>query len=228
MAEETILHQVEPWGYYLLPRPHPDSPGYAGLVVAIRDQPTGLHFDPETMEIRLLDGDGVVRRTLLTLDTPFSGSRRVCPGRVTLHDRVDKRIELFTFGGSLEAVAVPGETVYLLRSPAPILELNPGVESFSDQLASETEVTLAKIQARWGRNDDGYARRLAQIEAGRFYVASVQSILTRYERAPALKRSFHRFYAELMREKKWWEETVDPSGQPLTLEALLVPDERES
>ncbi|MFQ5814516.1 MAG: hypothetical protein ACE5I2_15160 [Anaerolineae bacterium] len=40
-----------------------------------------------------------------------------------IRDRVDKVVGFFTYGGWLESISVPGETVYSLRSPAPILEL---------------------------------------------------------------------------------------------------------
>jgi hypothetical protein len=40
---------MENQGYYLLPKFHPHSPGYTGLLVAIRERPTGMHFDPESI-----------------------------------------------------------------------------------------------------------------------------------------------------------------------------------
>jgi hypothetical protein len=37
MGEQSLLGLMKDWGYYLLPRSHPDSPGYSGLLVAIRE-----------------------------------------------------------------------------------------------------------------------------------------------------------------------------------------------
>jgi hypothetical protein len=51
--------------------------------------------------------------------------------------------------------------VYTLRSPAPILELTEPEDSVPAQLASETEAMMGQVQARWGSNDAGFARRLA-------------------------------------------------------------------
>ena len=109
MAEQSILHSMENWGYYVLPKLRPNGPGSTGLLVAIRDIPTKHHFDPESIDLRLFNADNLADRVILKLQPPFSGSRRVCPGRVVLHDRLDKRAHFFTFGGSLEVTTTPGE-----------------------------------------------------------------------------------------------------------------------
>jgi hypothetical protein len=36
MSEQSVLELMKNWGYYQLAKPHPDSPGYSGLLVAIR------------------------------------------------------------------------------------------------------------------------------------------------------------------------------------------------
>ena len=228
MEEQSILHLMENWGYYLLPQSHPDSPGYTGLLVAMRKQPTEKHFDPQTMRLRLRDKYDQARWTTLGLhspvELPIKASIHACPGEVILRDRTDKRADFFVFGGSLEAVSVPGETVYSLRSPAPILRLSDDPESVPDQLASETGALIGEVQVKWGSNEEGFARRLAQVDPLQFYVATLQSILARYERDHhALQKAFHEFYLALRSEKghliergKW------PTTLP-TLEELLAP-----
>jgi hypothetical protein len=47
--ESSLLRQVAGWGYYLLPRSHPHSPGHPGLLIAIRQKPTEKHFDPQSI-----------------------------------------------------------------------------------------------------------------------------------------------------------------------------------
>jgi len=48
----------------------------------------------------------------LSLLSPEPDSDRVCPGRVIVRDRFDKRVEFFTFGGSLEVIPAPDAQVY--------------------------------------------------------------------------------------------------------------------
>jgi hypothetical protein len=98
MNATSVLDEMEDWGYYLLPRAHLHSPGHTGLRIAIRGTPTKLHFDPELVRLRLRDKTGSADWTTLELGSPDQGTRRVCPGRVTVRDRLDKRVHFFTFG----------------------------------------------------------------------------------------------------------------------------------
>lgn len=101
MDQQSPLELMQNWGYYLLPKSHRDSPGYAGLLVAIRQQPTGEHFDPRRLHLRLRDVKGIVEWRTLDWLTPLEASAHACPGRLILRDRFDKSVEFFTFGGSL-------------------------------------------------------------------------------------------------------------------------------
>ncbi len=230
MEEQSILHLMEDWGYYLLPKSHPQSPGYTGLLVTIRKEPTGKHFDPQSMRlwIRLLrDEQEEIRQAKLWIDSPtalpIKGSIHVCPGWVVLRDRHDRRASFFVFGGSLEAVSVPSETIYSLHSPAPILEITENLESVPDLLASETEALLGELQVKWGLGEEGFVRRLAQVDPLQFYLATLNSILARYEHDHTLQEASHEFYLALGNEKRWLVEKGQwpPSSR---LEELVAPD----
>lgn len=222
MDESSVLRQVANWGYYLLPRLHPHSPGHPGLLIAIRQTPTEKHFDPETVQLHLCASDGGSEVVTLTLTSSLPGSSRVCPGMVTLHDRVDKRAGFFIFGGSLEASFNPGETVYALRSAAPILPVTES-QSISGQLACETQALLAGLQSRWGAYDKAFEQRLAQVDPVELYQASLHAILQRYEKAPALRQSFPGFYTALSHEKQWLAQAQQWPARPVGLDELLAP-----
>jgi hypothetical protein len=225
MGEQSVLELVKDWGYYPLPQSHPDSPGYSGLLVAIREQPTGKHFDPETLHLRLRDEHGLARWRTLSWLTPLeAGTSHACPGLVTLRDRSGKRVDFFVFGGTLEPVSGPGEMVYVLRSPAPVLELTAHDETVADQLASETESLMGEMEEGWGLDEQGYERRLAAAEPLQFYLGAVQAILLHYERAQVLEEAYHQLYDWLRREKEWLIEQDRWPAQPHTLEHLLAPD----
>ena len=203
MDEQTLFEQIKELGYYLPPKSHSSSPGHPGLLVAIRATPTRMHFDPEGIHLALSSADGASESANLSLHSPFQDSRRVCPGQVAIHDRVDRRIHFFVFGGLLEAVFRPNETIYSFTSAAPILEITHHPESMSNQLAIETEAMLGGMKALWGLDDKGFTQRLNQIEPLELYRSSLHTILQRYERAPALRQSFREFYVALVQERNW-------------------------
>lgn len=224
MNEQSIFHRMEQWGFFLLPKSHPKSPGYTGLLVAIRKEPTEMHFDPASLHVRLSQKELAVWNTL-GLRPASKKSVPVCPGRVILLDHKGKETEFFTFGGSLEALAVPGETVYSLRSPAPILTVTSALESAADQFTFETEDMLARYAAQWGLNQEGFDRRLARVDAAEFYFASLQAILLRLEQSRTLREVYHHLYCVLIKEKKWLEDTNQWPFMLISLDELCAADE---
>jgi hypothetical protein len=203
MDEQTIFNIMTAEGYHLLDRLHAHSPGYAGLLVAIRNTPTRQHFDPEAIELCLSEPNQKVRPVKLTLTLSFTGVRQVYPGKIILHDRIDKRVYFFVYGGTLEAASRNGATIYVLRSPAPILVMSNGLASVPEQLASKTEAFLAEMHARWGQNDQGFIQYLTQADPLWLYAAIIRSILNTYQQKPSLRESYHALYETLLSEKEW-------------------------
>jgi hypothetical protein len=224
MEEQSIIELIENWGYYLLPKRHPRCPGYTGLLVAIRKEPSGKHFDPHRLYLHLFDDECIARWTITDWLTPLKDSGHVCPGRVILRDRSGKSVEFFTFGASLETASGPDEMVYSFRSPAPILALDTSLEIVPDHLASETEALMAKMRARWGLDEKGFNQRLAEIDPLQFYLAALQSILLHYEQARSLEEAFREFYQALHEEKEWFMARDLWPVNPPVLEDLLAPD----
>jgi len=205
LDEQSLREIGKKWGYYLLPEQHYGSPGHSGLLISIPNKPTGKHFDPERLYLCLRSETGIARqRALSRLALPLT-SEHVCPGKLTLHDRFDKRIEFFTFGGSLEPLSGETEELILLhRSPAPILELTEQQETVPDQLAAETEALIGQIRAKWGRDDEGLDRRLAEVDPLQFYQATMQSLLRLWHERPDAREKVHQQCCEtLLREKEW-------------------------
>ena len=67
---QALAKLIKGRGFSLLPPPHPGSPGYSGLLVAIRKQPTGERFDPERLILPLRDNGGVDWWRKLSLLSP--------------------------------------------------------------------------------------------------------------------------------------------------------------
>lgn len=201
--ESTNLTQLENLGYALLPKSHKESPGYSGLLVAIRQVPTNSHYDPESIDVWIRDRNNLASQVNFTLHSSCIESVHVCPGIVILTDRRNKRVDFFTFGGHLKTVTEPDKRIYHLHSPAPILGIFNDLDSFSDQLAFEIEGLLAQLHALWARNDEGYARKMAKVDPTQFYLASLQEIIERYEHNRDLRGSWPDFYSKLLAEKDW-------------------------
>ena len=221
MDEQTIFRMVNTEGYHLLERLHPHCPGYSGLLVAIRKTPTKQHFDPESIGLCLSESHQKVGMVKLVLASPFSGVQQICPGRITLHDRIDKRAYFFVYGGTLEAISRDETTVYSFQSSAPILAISAGLEGVPEQLASETEAILAKMHAKWGLNDQGFMQHLVQIDPLVLYSATIRFIHNTYQKNPALRRSYHALYETLFGEKEWLIEMGKWPTTPPGLEDLL-------
>jgi hypothetical protein len=173
MDEQLHLEAVRDLGYQLLPQTHRHSPGGSGLLVAIRKEPTGKHYDPKTMHLHLRDVHGMAKQRSLSLLSPGPDSDRVCPGHVILSDRLDKRVEFFTFGGSLEVIPAADARVYVLHSPAPVLAMVAEEETAADLLAAETDALLAQVEVRWGHDERGFNQRLAEVEPLPFYMGTL-------------------------------------------------------
>jgi hypothetical protein len=133
-------------------------------------------------------------------------------------------VQFFTFGASLEAAHITGETVCSLRSRAPVLRITGPQYTVPDQLAFETEVMLAELKARWIPNEEGFTRRLAKVEPFELYTASLQSILVRYRQSQPLREMFHDLYGALVEEKGRLIKTAQWPATPRTMEDLLQPD----
>ena len=223
---EDILQRMEDWGYLPLHKPHPHSPGYRQLLVALRRKPTEKHFDPEEIRLWLRDEYGSAQQTALALDPllkPSPELKRVCPGPITLHDRKEKRVDFFTFGGTLNVIFGSGEVVCSFRSPAPIIRVAAPPEDGPSRMAVEAEALIGEIHARWGVEDEEYLRRLAEVDPFQLYLAAVNSMLARFEAHPTLQEGDPELHLLLHAEKDWLTETGQWPEDPPTLESLLAP-----
>jgi hypothetical protein len=223
MGKLKMEERIASLGYFLLPSTTANSPGYPGLLVAIRAEPTGEHYDPEVLHVHLRTTDGLARWCDLARQPLLHAPEQVVLGRLSLRDRVDKRVDFFTFGGCLDITTTAKETIYTLTSPAPILELTGRRDEISDQLTTEVEALMAGYLARWGRNNDGLVRCLVQQEPLVLYVACLKSLYRQYQQVSLFRQEYPQFYTMLRSEReRLANENAWTHIQP-DLEALLRP-----
>jgi hypothetical protein len=220
--EASVLRRMEHWGYYLLPKSHPASPGYGGLQVAIREEPTREHFDPQTIDLQVVSYDGAPTRSRLQRTTEI-GRRHVPLTRIILKERSgEKEAKFFTFGGVLEAVHGRHETVFTLQTAAPVLDMTRPVLTIAEELAVETERLIGTLQAEWGRDDEGFGRRVARIGPAELYKATIHSLIEECRAAEAHHCS-EAFATMLREEQRWLQQHEEGPVIPRTLEQLLAP-----
>jgi hypothetical protein len=224
LDSQSLLELMKDQGIYCFrPLPH-HSLGYPGLAIAMRPSPTGEHFDPDTVRLRLRNRAGIAAWTTLSWSSVSVASEAVCLGRAILSDRSKGCIEFYTFGGSLELIRGPDEVVVALRSPAPILELDPAEETVADQLACETEALLGKAEVAWGQDEQGFNQRLAEMDPVQLYIAALCSILHQYSFCGSLRETYRECSEALLREKhRLRAEGLWPANPPL-LGDLLAPN----
>jgi hypothetical protein len=214
MIDSSLLQLIENWGYYLLPKDHASAPGYPGLLVALREQPTEMHFDPEYIELRFSDQEDS-KWTALRLGTPIHGIRRVMAGRILVSDRLEKGVPFFSFGATLTASYGACEVIYAIRSPAPILQIDENNATAANQLSVEAQVLMGRWQAQHGRKE-GISHLMDGLDACTFYQICLQRLMKRYARQPGMRGASHRTYVTLQEECEW----LKMSGQWQTVDTL--------
>jgi hypothetical protein len=227
MVQPTSVQQAKQWGYAVLSRHHPGSPGWAGLLAALCRMPAGAFFAPETVDLWIRDESGMARVTRLAYTRRPRGASHVCPGRVVLHDRADERVYYFTFGGSLAVAAEGDPLVYMLESAAPILRLGDAADPIAGQVAIEAEAMLARTRARWGRDDAGFLRRLAHLEPPHLYAGTLKAMMSYLEQAPVLQSQAPALHGLIYRERRWLQKKGQWPAVEVSLEQMLAPGGKE-
>jgi hypothetical protein len=162
----------------------PDRPGPAYLLVAIRDEPTLAHYDPELVEYWVaIDRRGEVetlrRRTRLPIERPFSW------GLIRIVDRLGVSNEYVSFGGHLSADEIDGMTVAILTSPAPMLRRGGHSQGW--------DVGAATVAAFYGRLllavdfSPGFEALAAAAAPLDLYAVFIIETDRRYRRSPTLR-----------------------------------------
>lgn len=201
MLDEAMLNKLETVGYHTPPPPHKSAPGHTGLMVLLHQQPIETDFDPQSIHLKVHNWDGTVHWTTFEIDTAFPSERSICPGKAIVSSRSGDEVSFFVFGGKLEGMLMAGKTLYSVQSSAPILSLTHQIHDVDTQLAVEAEALLAQVQAELGWPDQPYWHRLIEIDPFQLYIASINTILNRYELSAALRQAEHHYYEALKEEK---------------------------
>lgn len=219
-----IAHMAN-WRFDLLDPPHANSPGGRLLLVAMRRRPTAAHYDPESLTLPLADERGAFGPATLRRETRVTRPARVCPGHILVNDRFRKRLDFYSFGGTLTVLSVPESppfTLFMVQSPAPVLALNSLLNHrLEDQLVHSTEALYARLRARHAAKRLDMPSLLAQIAPLTLYAACIESMWRMYHRSPTLPTVFGDFYRLLGSERQWLTNMDGAAPPRATLETLV-------
>lgn len=174
-----------------------ESPAY--LLVALRDEPTLCHFDPERVEYWLESNergqiDTFSRATPLPTDHSFSW------GAIRIIDRLDVTNEYLTFGGRLSAAPLDGFTVGVFASPAPILR-GVGHSQTEDPAAPSVTAFFARLRAAAG-DTLMLEQRILRASPQARYAAYLADACETYRVSPMLRLTYPAMWQSLTRQER--------------------------
>ncbi len=160
-------------GYYLHPAARDGEPGYPRLDVNIFAAPTHRHYDTRRLHLPVARF-GSLRQ--MDIRHPWHPANyRVCAGRITLYDFVDKPVTFFSFGGNAVVEVLSDHTHCAIASDAPILHLIEE-EDPATLLGEEFEALLARRRGAWAGRQDEYELRLTRVEPVALYLACLGAL----------------------------------------------------
>lgn len=177
------LQDIHQWGY-VYDRPCPVAGvGYRRLVVAIRNQPTHRHYDPEQIDVPDREGDGRHQRISLH----GAGVRAFGLGKIRLYDRFEKRKDFWAFGGTVTTMPLKDGTAYIFESDAPFLPIDQLHPDLNYHLAVELKALFGRVKADVHRQGLSFNQWSKSREPRAFYLASLASIDTALGQLPKLE-----------------------------------------
>lgn len=163
-------------GYIFYPSEIPHYPGHPRLDVILTTSPTERHFDPVKIQFSAISSSNRLEHLTIHHPWPLRRDYRICAGRIFITDRINKKVEAFTFGGELQILSDKDHTVCALISPAPILDLCT-THNLPMWLTAEVEILLAQQKAHWQpHHPDSFDAHLAQLDPLLLYYSCLQAL----------------------------------------------------
>ncbi len=152
------------------------------LDIYISSIPTEQHFDVLRARFFVKHLKGEIER--LTIAHPWNDEKtaRVCAGVVEMEDRKGKKEEAFSFGGQLKIESQDLQTVCILVSPAPILEIS-GASPMNGLFIDELEILFAECRAAYPNHLE-YETQLVKTNPFELYLACLNELIQKFERFP--------------------------------------------
>lgn len=169
-------------GYRFWPKRYPQSAGHPRLDINISSAPSEMHFDPKVVQLSIFTSiDRIHSHRIEHLKIfhpwPYRSSYHVAPGMLIISDRKDKKVEAFTFGGTLQIDSSDKYTKCMIQSKAPIIEINIASTTVM-KMVEEVEIILAKRRIIWVQDVEEFEARLEKIPSLVLYSACLVELQT--------------------------------------------------
>ena len=185
-------------GFELRDGSMPGSTPGPRLLVALRDEPTLAHFDPEEATYWAVH-EGRGRLTLLNRQTPVPIARPFSWGRIQVTDRIPVSNQFLGFGGTVLAGSRDDHsTILAFASRAPIVRWaghSQGVDPLADEIGSFFARLMVPIDFQ-----PGAEARIAATDAEALYAAFIEHAAARLHRGGRLRETFPDLAAQVDRE----------------------------
>ena len=195
---EAARH-VDRLGFLLVNGTAPHEPGGANLVVALRERPTLVHFDPERVE-HWVAAAGRGRPTEITRKAPVPLEHPFSWGSIRVVDRLEVFNSFLTFGGTIRTAAPdPATTLVVFSSYAPIVR-STGHSQGIDLSTGEIGAFFARMKVPIDYTP-GVEARIAADPPMTVYAAFQASVGARLQASDELRSSHPAFSAWCHRER---------------------------
>ncbi|NOQ40202.1 MAG: hypothetical protein GQ562_07760 [Anaerolineales bacterium] len=152
------------------------------LDIFISSIPSEHHCDVLRAHFVVRTPEGTMDRFKVTQPWNHEKTARVCAGVVIMEDRKGKKEEAFTFGGQLRIESQDLQTVCILVSPAPILEIS-GATPLNELFIDELEILLAEHRAAYPNHHE-YETQLSKTDPFELYLACLKELIRKFEQFP--------------------------------------------
>jgi len=149
------------------------------LDIYITAKPTEQHFDVLRTVFLAKTQSGEIVKLKVTHPWNHEKINKICAGFVVMEDRKGKKEEAFTFGGQLTIDRFDNQTVCVLMSPAPILEIS-GVTTIHKLFIDEVEILLARMSAKFV-DYHNYEKHLINADPLTLYLSCLETLLEKFE-----------------------------------------------
>jgi hypothetical protein len=174
------IEEIIPKIGYLYHYPNLDHPtGKFRLDIYITAEPTEKHFDVLRALFHVKKQSGEIGKLKVTHPGDYEKTNKILAGIVEMEDRKGKKEEAFSFGGQLTIDSNDLQTVCILMSPAPILEIS-GATAIHRLFIDEVKILLAKMSAKFSDHHE-YEKHLINADPLALYLACLKTLLKKFE-----------------------------------------------
>jgi len=211
-------------GYVFSPPCTTNDPCHRRLTINIRSSPTLLHYDPESVNFSVASPAWGIEFIKVFHPWVWTKEYHVLASRIIMHDRLNKVVEAFTFGGKLKIKTKTKYTQCGIVSNAPILPVLDWYTTPSSLLAEEVEVLMAEWRESFDESNPGikFEERLSFVDPFWLYIICLDTLQGKFLNVPNPKPEhimkftcFLKRQVRVLKEDHKWPAYIPPVNKIL-------------